>query len=65
MQGSGRNVICDQAKLELEVRGASTEINRYMEKYARTILQSSAAMHSVPARLRQLDLLRLSPMIRR
>ena len=44
--GSGRNVICDQAKLELEVRGASTEINRYMEEYARTILQSSAAMHS-------------------
>ena len=44
--GSGRNVICDQAKLELEVRGANTEINRYMEEYARTILQSSAAMHS-------------------
>lgn len=44
--GSGRNVICDQAKLELEVRGASTAINHYMEEYARTILQSSAAMHS-------------------
>ena len=25
--GSGRNVICDQAKLELEVRGASTAVS--------------------------------------
>ena len=44
--GSGRNVICDLAKLELEVRGGSTDINTYMENRARTILQSSAAMYS-------------------
>lgn len=43
--GSGRNVICDQARLELEVRGCSTEINHYMETYARKILNASAAMH--------------------
>lgn len=43
--GSGRNVICDQARLELEVRGCSTEINHYMEAYARKILNASAAMH--------------------
>ena len=49
--GSGRNVICDQAKLELEVRGANTEINHYMEEYARVILQSSAAMHSCTCRI--------------
>ncbi len=50
--GSGRNVICDQAKLELEVRGASTEINHYMEEYARNILQSSAAMHSCTCQIK-------------
>ena len=44
--GSGRNVICDHAELELEVRGGSTEINTYMENYARTILKASADLHS-------------------
>lgn len=44
--GSGRNVICDHAALELEVRGCSTQVNHYMEEYARKILQASAAMHS-------------------
>ena len=28
--GSGRNVIADEAKMELEIRGATTEINAYM-----------------------------------
>ena len=44
--GSGRNVICDHAKLELEVRGCSTEVNHYMKTYATQILQAAAAMHS-------------------
>ena len=43
--GSGRNVICDQAVMELEVRGANTEANRYMEDYARRIVEAAAAMH--------------------
>ena len=43
--GSGRNVICDRAKLELEVRGATTQINQYMEDYARRIAETAAAMH--------------------
>ncbi len=43
--GSGRNVIPDRAKLEMEVRGSSTEVNRYMESYARRILEAAAAMH--------------------
>ena len=43
--GSGRNVICDRAKMELEVRGATTEVNQYMEDYARRIVESAAAMH--------------------
>ena len=43
--GSGRNVICDRAKLEVEVRGATTEVNRYMKDYACRIAQGAAAMH--------------------
>ena len=43
--GSGRNVICDEAKLEIEVRGATTELNEYVENYALRILENAAAMH--------------------
>ncbi|MCD8122994.1 MAG: amidohydrolase [Clostridiales bacterium] len=43
--GTGRNVICDRAKLEIEVRGQTTEVNAYMEAYTRNILQASAMMH--------------------
>lgn len=43
--GSGRNVICDQAVMEVEVRGANTQTNQYVENYARNIAEASAAMH--------------------
>ena len=43
--GSGRNVICDRAKLELEVRGATTETNQFMEDYAHRIVKAAAEMH--------------------
>lgn len=43
--GSGRNVIADIAFMELEIRGATTPLNEYMETYARRILQSAADMH--------------------
>lgn len=43
--GTGRNIICDQARMELEVRGASSEANAYMVAYARQILEAAAAMH--------------------
>lgn len=43
--GTGRNVIPETAKLEIEVRGVTTELNRYMEMYARDIIQASALMH--------------------
>ena len=42
--GSGRNVIADEAKMELEIRGANTEINNYMTEYANRILQNAADM---------------------
>ncbi len=43
--GSGRNVIADEAKMEIEVRGSTTEINNYMCEYAIRILENAAAMH--------------------
>ncbi len=43
--GTGRNVIADEAKMEIEVRGETTEINNYMIEYAERILKSSAEIH--------------------
>ena len=43
--GSGRNVICDEAFMEIEVRGATSEVNEYVSDYAIRILESAAAMH--------------------
>ena len=43
--GSGRNVIADEAFMELEVRGETTEINEYVSDYALRILKSAAEMH--------------------
>lgn len=45
--GSGRNVIADEAKMEIEVRGETTAINEYMSEYALNILNGAAAMHGV------------------
>lgn len=43
--GTGRNIICDCAKLELEVRGMTEEANQYMYEYAKRILEHAALMH--------------------
>lgn len=43
--GTGRNVIPDHAKLELEVRGETTEICRYMEEAAKRVVHSAADMY--------------------
>ncbi len=43
--GTGRNVVPESAKLEIEVRGVTSELNRYMEVYARDIIQACALMH--------------------
>ena len=43
--GSGRNVIADEAFMEIELRGATTEINHYMCRYAEDILRNTAAMY--------------------
>ncbi|MBQ2327484.1 MAG: amidohydrolase [Clostridia bacterium] len=43
--GTGRNVIADIAKMEMEVRGKSTEIKDYMEACARNVIKSCAEMY--------------------
>lgn len=43
--GSGRNVIADEAKMELEVRGETTEINAYMCDAAQRVLKNCAEMY--------------------
>ena len=43
--GSGRNVIADEAKIELEVRGQTTKINEYMIEQAEKILDHTAQMY--------------------
>jgi aminobenzoyl-glutamate utilization protein A len=44
--GTGRNVIADQAKMEIEVRGETSEINEYVEDYAIRIIKGAAQMHN-------------------
>ncbi len=50
--GSGRNVIADRADLQLEVRGATTDVNHYMTGEAHRIIAAAAAMHGVEAEIR-------------
>ena len=50
--GSGRNVIQDEAKMEIEVRGATTEPNRYRCEKAQAILNHSAEMYGCTCQIR-------------
>lgn len=45
--GSGRNVIGDKGYLCLETRGATSEINQYMETEAQRIIKAAAEMYDV------------------
>lgn len=49
--GSGRNVIADYAKLQLETRGETQEINDYISARARQIIEGAALMHGVTGRI--------------
>ena len=44
--GTGRNVICSDAHLVIETRGATSDLNEYMYAYAVRILEAAAAMHA-------------------
>ena len=52
--GTSRNVIPETAKLEIEVRGVTTELNRYMEMYARDIINASALMHDTVVEINEM-----------
>lgn len=52
--GTGRNVICDRAKIEMEVRGATVEANDYMESRALQIARGAASMQGC-----ELDIFRM------
>ena len=50
--GSGRNVVAETAKLELEVRGETAAINNYMETYALQVIEGTAKMHGVDCEIK-------------
>ncbi len=52
--GTGRNVIADIAKLEVEIRGETTEINQYVEDYAIKILEAAALMHGTTVEIKKM-----------
>ena len=43
--GTSRNTISEEARLEIEIRGETSELNEYMETYAKDIIHASASMH--------------------
>lgn len=43
--GSGRNVIADVAKMEIELRGETTALNDYVVEYATNVIEAAAKMH--------------------
>ncbi len=49
--GSGRNIISDLGKLELETRGETTELNEYMAQEAKRVIEAAAAMHNVESKI--------------
>ncbi len=43
--GTSRNIVCDHAKLEMEVRGNTSSANNHMLDYALRTVNAAAAMH--------------------
>ncbi len=52
--GTGRNVIPAEARLQVETRGATTELNDYMYARAKQILEAAAAMHECELELTEM-----------
>lgn len=50
--GSGRNVVADTAKMEIEVRGETAEINQYMSKCALQVIEGAATMYGVESEVK-------------
>lgn len=47
--GSGRNVVCDEVKMMMELRGLTQASLEYMVPYAKRIIENAAAMHGCTA----------------
>ncbi|HHV78843.1 MAG TPA: M20 family metallo-hydrolase [Firmicutes bacterium] len=45
--GTARNIVCDWVSLEMETRGATTELNEFMRERAYMALRGAAAMQGV------------------
>ncbi len=45
--GSGRNIVADTAKMEIETRGETTDINEYMNEEALRIIRACATLYDV------------------
>ena len=45
--GSGRNIVADIARMEIETRGETTALNEYMTEEALRIIKASAALYDV------------------
>lgn len=50
--GSGRNVIADEAKMEIELRGETTELKDYMVEYATNVIEAAAKMHGCTSEMK-------------
>lgn len=51
--GSGRNVVGDKGYIALETRGATSEINAYMETEVKRIVAAAAMMYDVSFQIKQ------------
>ncbi|MCQ2401319.1 MAG: amidohydrolase [Lachnospiraceae bacterium] len=49
--GSGRNVVCDEVKMMMELRGLTQASLEYMVPYAKRIIEHAAAMHGCTAEI--------------
>ena len=52
--GTGRNVICDEAKMVIETRGADTKISEYMYEKAVKVLEKSAEMYDCKVEIKRM-----------
>lgn len=52
--GTGRNVICPEAHLVVETRGATTALNEYMVASSRRVLQAAATMYDCGLEIRSM-----------
>ena len=50
--GTAANIVPGQAFMKFEVRGATTEVNRFMAESAERVIQSAAALYGVSAEIK-------------